>query len=225
MTIRVVLAEDNNLLREGLVRLLAPVEDIEVVAAVRNLPALYDAVAAHEPDVLVTDIRMPPGQEDEGLQAAHRYRSERPELGVVVVSQHVTPRYAVDLLGDGTSGRAYLLKDRVADVNELARAIRQVSEGGSAVDPIVIDELLAGLPANGSPLKQLSSREREVLEHVAAGQSNGAIADRLHVSQRAVEKHVSSVFTKLELPDDDAANRRVMAVVVYLAHLREGRQN
>lgn len=217
MKLRVVLAEDNALLRDGITLLLAAAADIDVVAGASDLPSLYAAVAEHAPDVLVTDIRMPPGQHDEGLVAADRYREERPEMGIVVLSQHVSPSYAVRLLGDGRSARAYLLKDRVSHAGELTDAIRRVASGGSVVDPQVIDELMYARRHPHEQVGQLTGRELAVLELVAAGHSNAYLAAHLFLSVRAVEKHISSIFLKLGLPDDSGTNRRVRAVVHHLA--------
>lgn len=218
MVLRVVLAEDNTLLRDGLTLLLNTAGGIEVVAGAHDLPSLHAAVAEHDPDALVTDIRMPPGQDDEGLRAADRYRTERPAMGVVVLSQHVSPTYALRLLGEGRSGRAYLLKDRVTRAAELPEAVRRVAAGGSVVDPQVVRELIYARQADPqSHDDRLTHREWTVLELVASGQSNASVAAKLFLSLRAVEKHISSIFLKLDLPDDADTNRRVRAVVHYLS--------
>ncbi|MEU9825256.1 response regulator transcription factor [Micromonospora chersina] len=214
---RVVLAEDEVLLREGLVGLLTRF-GFAVVAAVGTAPALLDAARTHRPDLLVTDIRMPPEHRDDGLRAAVTLRAERPDLAVVVLSQHVQSGYAAALLDSGDGRRVgYLLKDRVADVAEFADTLRRVAAGGTAVDPDVVRHLLR---RPRDPLAALSPREREVLALVAEGHSNGAIAARLHVTEAAVGKHVGNILTKLDLPPTDDTNRRVLAV---LAYLRAGR--
>ncbi|MEU8264360.1 response regulator transcription factor [Micromonospora sp. NPDC048999] len=211
--IRVVLAEDEVLLREGLVGLLTRFH-FEVVAAVGSAPALLEAVRAHEPDLLVTDIRMPPGHRDDGLRAAVALRAERPRLAVVVLSQYVQSGYASALLDSGDGRRiGYLLKDRVADVAEFADTLRRVVDGGTAIDPDVVRQLLH---RPRDPLAALSAREREVLALLAEGHSNGAIAARLHVTEAAIGKHVGNILTKLDLPPSDDTNRRVLAVLTYL---------
>lgn len=210
---RVVLAEDEVLLREGLVGLLTRF-GFAVVAAVGTAPALLDAVRTHRPELLVTDIRMPPEHRDDGLRAAVALRAERPDLAVVVLSQHVQSGYAAALLDSGDGRRVgYLLKDRVADVAEFADTLRRVAAGGTAVDPDVVRHLLR---RPRDPLAALSPREREVLALVAEGHSNGAIAARLHVTEAAVGKHVGNILTKLDLPPNDDTNRRVLAVLTYL---------
>ncbi|MFB9350985.1 response regulator [Streptomyces heliomycini] len=208
-----MLAEDNVLLREGLIGLLQRCGH-EVVAAVGGAEALVAEVGGHAPDVVVTDVRMPPGFQDEGLRAAVRLRAERPTLPVVVLSQYVQRRYASDLLdsGDGT-GVGYLLKDRVGQVEEFVTALSQVADGGTVVDPEVVRQLLRH---RRDPLERLSPREREVLELIAQGRSNGAIARELVVSEAAVGKHVGGIFTKLDLPVTDGTHRRVLAVLAYL---------
>ncbi|MFJ8579525.1 response regulator [Micromonospora sp. NPDC093277] len=211
--IRVVLAEDEVLLREGLVGLLTRF-DFEVVAAVGSAPALLEAVRGHEPDLLVTDIRMPPGHRDDGLRAAVALRAERPRLPVVVLSQYVQTEYASALLDSGDGQRVgYLLKDRVADVAEFAGTLRRVVAGGTAIDPDVVRHLLH---RPRDPLAALSAREREVLALLAEGHSNAAIAARLHVTEAAIGKHVGNILTKLDLPPSDDTNRRVLAVLAYL---------
>ncbi|SBT44387.1 response regulator transcription factor [Micromonospora narathiwatensis] len=211
--IRVVLAEDEVLLREGLVGLLTRFH-FEVVAAVGSAPALLDAVRADEPDLLVTDIRMPPDHRDDGLRAAVTLRAERPRLAVVVLSQYVQTEYASALLDSGDGRRVgYLLKDRVADVAEFADTLRRVVGGGTAIDPDVVRHLLH---RPRDPLAALSAREREVLALLAEGHSNAAIAARLHVTEAAIGKHVGNILTKLDLPPSDDTNRRVLAVLTYL---------
>ena len=211
---RVVLAEDSVLLREGLVRLLAEAGH-EVVAAVGDAPSLLVAVAEHAPDVAVVDVRMPPGHTDDGLRAAVEARRRQPGLAVVVLSQYVEASYAADLLGDGRGGVAYLLKDRVADLDALARALDAVAGGGTALDPEVVAQLLARRRPD-DPLAALTPREREVLALVAEGRSNTAIREALVVSEGAVEKHVANIFTKLGLPPSTSDHRRVLAAVTHL---------
>ncbi|XVV05036.1 response regulator [Actinosynnema sp. CA-248983] len=209
---RVILAEDSTLLREGLARLLAE-EGHEVVASVGDAEALLKAVAAHRPDVVVTDVRMPPTHTDEGLKAALEIRRDLPDVGVLVLSQYVEQRYAADLLGEHAGGVGYLLKDRVMQVEEFLDALRRVGAGGAAFDPEVVRRLLA---RTAHPLDVLTGREREVLAHMAEGHTNNAIAAKLHVSRSAVEKHVNSIFDKLRLSDVDGYSRRVLAILRYL---------
>ncbi|MEU5315287.1 response regulator transcription factor [Streptomyces sp. NPDC021056] len=211
--LRIVLAEDSVLLRDGLVGLLTRF-GYEVVAAVGDADALLAAAAEHTPDVVVTDVRMPPGFQDEGLHAAVQLREERPGLPVLVLSQYVQRAYAAELLdsGDGT-GVGYLLKDRVGQVEEFVDALREVAAGGTVVDPEVVRQLLR---RRRDPLARLSPREREVLGLIAEGKSNGAIAKALVVSDAAVGKHIGSILTKLDLPPADDTHRRVLAVLAYL---------
>ncbi len=217
MTIRVVLAEDHALLRQGLERLLSAAPDIEVVGSADHLDVLNDIIEREEPDVVVTDIRMPPTGTDEGIRVAARLRSERPGCGVVVLSQHAEAAYALALLAEGSAGRAYLLKERVADLDELLGAVREVAAGGSRIDPQVVEQLVAGRRgAGGSDLDRLTPRETEVLEHMAQGRSNASIATALVLSERAVEKHTNSIFSKLGLSEEKDVNRRVKAVLLYL---------
>jgi DNA-binding NarL/FixJ family response regulator len=217
MTIRVLMAEDNALLRQGMASLLERVDDIDVVVQCGDLAELQAAAAEHKPDVVVTDIRMPPGQSDEGIQAALWLGDEHPGIGVVVLSQYVNPDYAVRLLGAGAAGRAYLLKERVGDVDELARAIREVASGGSVVDPAVVHALVEASRARPiSPVDRLTPRETEVLAEMAQGKSNAAIAAHLVLSERAVEKHSNSIFMKFGLSEEKDRNRRVSAVLIYL---------
>jgi DNA-binding NarL/FixJ family response regulator len=210
---RVVLAEDEVLLREGLVGLLTRF-DFEVLAAVGSAPALLDAVRAHEPDLVVTDIRMPPDHRDDGLRAAVALRAERPQLAVVVLSQYVQTEYASALLDSGEGRRVgYLLKDRVAEVAEFVETLRTVAGGGTVIDPDVVRQLLH---RPRDPLAALSAREREVLVLLAEGRSNAAIAAKLHVTEAAIGKHVGNILTKLDLLPSDDTNRRVLAVLTYL---------
>lgn len=218
VTIRLVLAEDNALLRQGLVRLFAQTDGIDVVASVASLDELLAAVEAHAPDVVLTDIRMPPTFTDEGVQAARHFRKHAPDVGVVVLSQYATPGYAHALFEDGSQSRAYLLKDRVADIDEVVYAIEAVVAGGSVVDPKIVDELVAArLRRPRSPIDQLSDREREILSEIATGKSNNAIASTVFLSERAIEKHSNSIFSKLGLTEEPDVNRRVKAVLLYLA--------
>jgi len=213
-SLRVVLADDSVLLREGVARLLTE-SGFEVVAQSGNAEDLLRHVAMHKPDVAVVDIRMPPTHTDEGLRAAHEIHERFPDTGVLVLSQYVESSYAMDLLSDTAEGVGYLLKDRVSDVEEFASAVRRVAEGGSALDPAVVSQLV-GRQRRDDPLAQLTPREREVLELMAEGRSNQAIADQLFVTLRAVEKHVTSIFSKLDLPASTDAHRRVLAVLAFL---------
>jgi DNA-binding NarL/FixJ family response regulator/class 3 adenylate cyclase len=211
---RVVLADDSVLLREGIARLL---EDagMEVVAQSGNAEDLLRHVAMHKPEVAIVDIRMPPTQTDEGLRAAQQIRERFPGVGVLVLSQYVEPGYALELLAESAEGVGYLLKDRVSDVDEFAAAVRRVAEGGSALDPSVV-QTLVGRRRKADPLDELTPREREVLELMAEGRSNQAIAERMFITLRAVEKHVTSIFTKLRLSATSEDHRRVLAVLTYL---------
>ncbi|MGN9906050.1 response regulator [Phytohabitans sp. LJ34] len=211
---RVTLAEDSTLLREGLVRLLAE-EGHEVVAAVGDGDALLAAVAAEQPDVVVVDVRMPPTHTDEGLRAALQIRERWPGVGVLVLSQYVEKRYAVDLLTGQPEGVGYLLKDRVAQVGEFLDALVRVAGGGAAFDPEVVRQLLART-THTDPISRLTERERTVLDHMAQGHTNATIAEQLHVSQSAVEKHVNAIFDKLDLSHVTGYSRRVLAVLRYL---------
>ena len=224
MSVRVVLAEDNVLLREGVSRLLAGQDDLDVVGTCGDLQGLLDLVSTEKPDVVVTDIRMPPTGTDEGIKAAARLRVEHPSVGVVVLSQYANPAYALALLADGSEGRAYLLKERVSDVAELVAAIREVARGGSVIDPKVVEALVASSSrAIRSDLDRLTPREGEILGEMASGKSNAAIASTLVLSERAVEKHTNSIFSKLGLTEERDVNRRVKAVLVFLAATSEGR--
>jgi len=223
MTLRVVFAEDNFLVREGTAALLGAVEDIELVASVEDLDGLLAAVEKLGPDVVLTDIRMPPTHTTEGIEAARKIRADHPEIGVVVLSQYAEEEYAYELLKDGAAGLGYLLKERVADLDELVRAMNDVARGGSVLDPKVVEGLVARKDRLAhSPLAQLTDREREVLEQMAQGKNNAAIAKALFLTERAVEKHINSLFHKLSLSDELDVHRRVMAV---LAFLRESGQS
>ena len=216
--IRLVLAEDHYLVREGIRRLLEAEPDIEVAAACGDLEALLDAVESEAPDVVVTDIRMPPGGVDEGIQAALRLRETRPDLGVVVLSTYSDPTYALALLEGGTAGRAYLLKERLTDVEQLVEAIRAVAAGGSVIDPKVVETLVAEKARDeASPLSQLTPRERDVLREMAEGKNNAGIAEALVLTERSVEKVIHSIFLKLGLAWETAVHKRVKAVIFYLS--------
>ena len=218
MPIRVVLADDHYLVREGVRRLLETEPDLEVAAVCGDLDSLLDAVDAERPDVVVTDIRMPPGNTDEGIRAAERLRETHPEVGVVVLSQYAAPGYALALLERGSAGRAYLLKERLEDLDQLVAAIRAVAAGGSVVDPEVVEALVAqNARGENSPLNQLTPRERDVLREMAEGKTNAAIAEALFLSERSVEKVIHSIFLKLGLAWETAVHRRVKAVILYLA--------
>jgi len=218
VVVRLVLAEDNLLVREGVTSLLSTLDGVEVLAVCGDADRLLSAVDDHGPDVVVTDIRMPPTHTDEGIRAARTLRRTAPDVGVVVLSQFVDPAYALDLLADGTSGRGYLLKDHVDDVGRLETAIRTVAAGGSYIDDDVVEALVRGRArAVDSPLSVLSARETEVLAQLATGASNAAIARTLEVSEHAIEKHTSAIFAKLGLAEDADLNRRVAAVVLFLA--------
>jgi DNA-binding NarL/FixJ family response regulator len=224
MPLRVVVADDALIAREGVVRVLEHADEIEVVESCCDYDEVIAAVDRLEPDVLVTDIRMPPTGTDEGIRAAIELRERHPALGVVVLSQYVEPQWALDLLGAGTERRAYLMKERVGEPGQLVGAIRQIASGGSVVDPKVVEALIAGQNRpNSSPLDRLTPREREVLSEIAQGKNNAAIASSLVLSSRAVEKHINSLFSKLGLTDDSDTHRRVTAVLMYLADGESGR--
>jgi DNA-binding NarL/FixJ family response regulator len=218
MNIRVVVGEDSAVVREGIQRMLDRRDDIEVAAACADAATLRAAIAEHRPDVVLTDIRMPPTLTDEGIQIAVELRESAPGIGVVVLSQHVEPTYALTLLEGGSARRAYLLKERLRDATELTRAIREVAAGGSVIDPLVIDELVEARTARAnSPLRDLTESERAILAMIAQGLSNNAIAERLVVTKRAVERHINAIFLKLDLRDAEDVSRRVKAALVYLA--------
>jgi DNA-binding NarL/FixJ family response regulator len=223
MGIRIVVAEDNYLVREGVVRLLETQEGLEVAGACDDYDSLLAMVDAERPDAVLTDIRMPPTGTDEGVRAASELRARHPDIGIVVLSQYVEPGYALALLEHGSGGRAYLLKERVSDVDQLRRAIEEVVAGGSVIDPKVVEALVeARSRSRDSPLERLTAREREVLAEMAQGRNNAGVAAALGLSERAVEKHINSVFSKLDLSSDhglgDASvHRRVKAVLLFLS--------
>jgi DNA-binding NarL/FixJ family response regulator/DNA-binding XRE family transcriptional regulator len=216
-SLRVVVADDNFLVREGVAALLAESEDVEVLGLAGDPDALFEAVVTQQPNAVLTDIRMPPTFTTEGIDAARRIRATYPTVGVVVLSQYVEADYAFELLQDGVAGLGYLLKERVADLDQLVRALQDVVNGGSALDPKVVEGLMARKAKESwSPLASLTDREREVLEAMATGRNNAAIARTLYMSERAVEKHVGAVFHKLGLTEDEDVSRRVMAVLAFL---------
>lgn len=215
--IRVLLAEDSYVVREGIRALIDTQDGLELVGTCGDLPALIAAVEECGPDIVLTDIRMPPSQTDEGVRAAQWLRDAHPEIGVVVLSQYVEEGYALRLFDKGSGGRAYLLKERVGDVEDLVEAIREVHRGGSVVDRAVVDALIASRARQHSPIDDLTPREREVLSHIARGSNNRAIADRLVLSPRAVEKHINVIFAKLGLADEPDSHHRVRAVLLYMA--------
>ncbi|WP_392545441.1 response regulator [Oryzobacter telluris] len=220
---RVVLAEDSVLLRQGLVALLSEHPSVAEVIEAGDLGELLDAVERERPDVVLADIRMPPTHTDEGIRAAERFRTTHPDLGVVVLSQHADAEGALALVAGGSRGRGYLLKERVADVEQLVSALESVERGESVIDPHVVDALMRHrMRFETSPVARLTAREREVLGLIATGASNIAIAAALHVTSRAVEKHINSIFTKLDLPVGDRTHRRVAAVLLYLGDSGSG---
>jgi DNA-binding NarL/FixJ family response regulator len=218
MALRLVLAEDNLLVREGLEQLLAGADGLEIVAACADLDALREAIAEHKPDVVITDIRMPPTRTDEGIRVAEQLRESDPEVGVVVLSQYSEPAYVLKLLEAGSDRRGYLLKERIHDRGQLSTAIRTVAEGGSSIDPKLVEVLISGRAAvERSPLRDLTAREREVLAEIAEGKNNAAIAQSLVLTKRAVEKHINSIFTKLGLADAQDVSKRVKAALLFLS--------
>ena len=221
MSVRVALAEDSFIVREGVEQLLSATEEVDVVAACEDLDSLREAVREHEPDVVLTDIRMPPTRSDEGIRFATELRDEHPEMGVVVLSQYSEPGYVLRLLEGGSERRAYLLKERVGDRRQLVGAIQAVAEGGAVIDPSVVDVLVeAQARARRSPLAELTPRELEVLRAIAEGRSNAAIAGELVLTKRAVEKHINAIFLKLGLTYDaeaDSISKRVKATLLFLA--------
>lgn len=216
--IRLVVAEDSFLVREGIVKLLGTQPDIDIVALCVDLPELLAAVEEHQPDAVLTDIRMPPDNNDEGIVAASILRDRHPRVGVVVLSQYIEPTYALQLFDGGSQGRAYLLKERLSDVEQLIQAIHEVTTGGSVIDPRVVESLVnARSRSQHSPLEHLTPREIEVLSEIAQGKNNAAVASSLVLSERAVEKHINSLFAKLGLGEEPDVHRRVKAVLLYLA--------
>jgi DNA-binding NarL/FixJ family response regulator len=212
----VVIAEDAFIVREGL-RMLLEEAGYDLEACVESYDELMEAVEAHSPDVVITDIRMPPTRTDEGVRAAREIRESHPKTGVVVLSQYVEPEYATKLFEAGADGLAYLLKERLGDLEQFEHAIEEVRNGRSVIDPRVVDALLEGRTRPSSPLERLTDREMEVLAEIAKGKTNSAIADTLYLSERAIEKHINSIFTKLDLLPEKETNRRVTAVLLFLA--------
>ena len=214
---RVVFADDNFLVREGVTALMAEIPDIDLVESVADPQSLLKAVKEQAPDAVLTDIRMPPTHTMEGIEAAKQIRASNPSIGVVVLSQYVEEEYAFELLENGVSGLGYLLKERISDIDELVRALQEVSRGGSALDPKVVEGLMMRKANEAkSPLLGLTEKERAVLEAMATGRNNATIAKSLYMSERAVEKHIGSVFQKLGLVDEGEMNRRVMAVLKFV---------
>ena len=218
MPLRLVVAEDHYLVREGVRRLLEARSEFEVVAVCADLDSLLAAIEAERPDVVVTDIRMPPGDADEGIRVAEELRVTNPDVGVVLLSQYASPSYVLALLDGGSERRAYLLKERLTDVEQLVAAIQTVAEGGSVIDPKVVEGLVAeSTRAEESPLGQLTPREHDVLREMAEGKNNAAIASTLFLTERSVEKVIHSIFLKLGLTWETAVHKRVKAVILYLA--------
>ena len=216
--VRVVIAEDSYVIREFLTATLSAAPEVELVAVCTNGKELQTAIGTWEPDVVLTDIRMPPSGADEGVRIAAGLRDTHPDIGVVVLSQYAEPAYALSLLEHGTGGRAYLLKERIRNKEQLLDAIQAVARGGSVIDPLIVDVLIeARSRVAKSQLSQLTPRERELLAEIAAGSSNGAIAESLVLTKRAVEKHVNSIFSKLDLPETEDVSRRVKATLIYLS--------
>ena len=216
-----VFADDNYLLREGVKQLIESQPELELAATATDFDSLMAAVEKQRPAVVVTDIRMPPSGTDEGIRAAEQIRSSHPDIGVVVLSQYAEPEYALSLLEKGAAGRAYLLKERVSDIDQLVNAIREVARGGSVIDPRVVEALVAARTRKpDSPLKDLTAREQEVLAAIAQGKNNAAIAGQLFLTERAVEKHINSIFSKLGLQEDKDTHRRVRAALMYLSEPR-----
>jgi DNA-binding NarL/FixJ family response regulator len=217
VAIRVVVADDNLLVREGVRALLGEQSDMDVVGLAADLPELWNAVETGTPDVVVTDIRMPPTLTDEGVRAAIELHRTHPDLGVVVLSQYDDPAHAAALFADGVARRAYLLKERVAQPGQLAEAVRAVAGGGSVIDPRVVESMLNARTGRTTALRHLTAREREVLAEMATGASNATIGERLFITVRAVERHINSIFAKLGLTEDGDVHRRVQAVLLYLS--------
>ena len=218
MAIRIVVAEDSYLVREGVVRLLDSQDDLEIAGVAEDYDSLLATVGETKPDVVLTDIRMPPTGTDEGIRAANAIREAHPDVGGVVLSQFVEPGYALALLEHGSERRAYLLKERVSDIDQVLRAVREVAQGGSVIDPKVVEALVeARARTRGSPIDGLTPREREVLAEMAQGRNTAGVAGALGLSERAVEKHINSVFSKLGLSEEPDVHRRVKAVLLYLS--------
>lgn len=220
------MAEDDFLIREGVKELLAAETDVEVVATCSDFDSLIEAVEREKPDVVLTDIRMPPTKTDEGVRAAERFRETVPGAAVLVLSQYDEPEYALSLLEGGAQGRGYLLKQRIADLDQLVGAIREVARGGSVIDPKVVEGLVASRSrVAGSPLDQLTPREREVLGEMAQGKNNAAIASGLVLTERAIERHINAIFSKLALSAEKDVHRRVKAVLMFLSDAGTGRSS
>jgi DNA-binding NarL/FixJ family response regulator len=218
MALRVVVADDSYLIREALAQVLAGVREVDVVAMCADRDSLMAAIEAELPDVVLTDIRMPPDDDAEGVRIAAELRDAHPGMGVVLLSQYLEARYALELLVQGSDGRAYLLKDRIHDREQLLAAIRAAANGGSVIDPKVVEVLVAARSrSDASPLAGLTQREREILSEIAQGKSNPAIAESLGLTKRAVEKHINAIFTKLQLPESEDVSRRVKATLLFLA--------
>jgi DNA-binding NarL/FixJ family response regulator len=218
MALKVAVAEDNLIVREGIQQLLESDSEVDVVAACEDHDSLIEAVESARPDVVLTDIRMPPSNTDEGIRIADQLRGSHPEIGVVVLSQFADPTYALALLESGSDGRAYLLKERVHDRGQLVSAIAAVADGGSVIDPKIVEGLVAARArTERSPLTELTSREHEVLAQIAQGKSNTAIAESLVLTKRAVEKHINSIFMKLNLSEAEDVSKRVKATLMFLA--------
>jgi DNA-binding NarL/FixJ family response regulator len=225
MAVAIALADDSVIVREGVARVLAAQPDMEVVVSCGDLPSLLEAVASERPDVVVTDIRMPPTSTDEGIRAAVLLREQHPDIGVVVLSNYAEPAYAMALLQSGSEGRAYLLKERIHDRAQLVAAIESVAAGGSVLDAKIVEPLVAAkVRVERSPLAALTAREREVLAEIAKGKSNAAIADTLVLTKRAVEKHINSIFLKLNLAYAEDVSKRVKATLLFLANADPGAQ-
>jgi DNA-binding NarL/FixJ family response regulator len=218
VTIRVVVADDNLLVREGIQHVLADVASIDVVALSEDRDALLDAIEREGPDVVLTDIRMPPSQASEGIDIANSVRDLSPAIGVIVISAYAEPHYALSLFAHGSAGRGYLLKDRLGNREQLVAAIEEVAAGGSVIDPVVVEAIVRSKSGSEeSPVRLLTPREHEVLAEIASGKSNAAIAKELVITKRAVERHISSIFSKLDLPAEEIVSRRVAATLLYLA--------
>lgn len=214
---RVVVADDSMLVRQGVLAVLALVDTVEVVAECDDLPSLLAAVHDHRPDVVLTDVCMPPTMRDEGIQAAMTIRAEHPSCGVLVLSQYAEPENVLTLFEGGSDRLGYLLKDRLGDPEELGRAVRSVADGGTVVDPHIVDVLVHGQRKGGSAIERLTVREHDVMALIAEGLNNAAIGERLVLSERAVAKHINSIFAKLDLSEDDEGHKRVRAVLAWLA--------